>query len=381
MIKLAILGASYLQEPLIQKAKKMGIQTHVFAWKSNDVGEKSADFFYPISIVEKEKILCKCREIGIDGICSIASDLASVTVNYVANEMGLTGNSMECAQLTTNKHCMRECFEKNGDPSPKSICVTSTGDLQNMEINYPVIVKPLDRSGSRGITMVEDPNDLEQAIEAAKQVGFDKRALVEEFVQGEEYSVECISWMGEHQLLAITKKYTTGAPHFIEVAHLEPAGLNEELLKRVRQVVFHALDSLRIKNGASHTEVKIDSKKNIVIIEVGARMGGDCIGSDLVELTTGIDYVQAVVQTALGKKPDLGKKEKRRAAAIRFVLSEKDKTVWFKLQKQHPEYIMRSEIGKELSGKVTDSSNRHGYYLLCSEDVDGVRKCLMETYS
>ena len=103
MKKLAIIGASYLQEPLIEKAKSMGIETHVFAWAAGDVGEKSADYFYPISIVEKDEILKRCREIGIDGICTIASDLAVITVNYVANNMGLTANSIACTEKSTNK--------------------------------------------------------------------------------------------------------------------------------------------------------------------------------------------------------------------------------------------------------------------------------------
>ena len=89
--KLAIIGASYLQEPLIDKAKEMGIETHVFAWAAGDVGEKKADFFYPISIVEKEQITEKCREIGVDGICTIATDLGEITVNYVANEINKMG--------------------------------------------------------------------------------------------------------------------------------------------------------------------------------------------------------------------------------------------------------------------------------------------------
>ena len=118
-----------MQEPLIEKAKNMGIETHVFAWKAGDVGEKSADFFYPISIVEKDEILKKCREIGVDGICSIASDLAAITVNYVAHEMRLVGNSPRCAMISTNKHLMRQAFEENGDPSPKSILVASIDDL------------------------------------------------------------------------------------------------------------------------------------------------------------------------------------------------------------------------------------------------------------
>lgn len=109
---LAIIGASYLQLHLIQKAKKLGYITHVFAWKINDVGERAADYFYPISIVEKECILKKCREIGICGICSIASDLAVITVNYVAEELGLNGNSLETTDVSTNKYLMRQIFKK-----------------------------------------------------------------------------------------------------------------------------------------------------------------------------------------------------------------------------------------------------------------------------
>ena len=114
---IAIIGASYLQLPLIEKAREMGYTTHVFAWAANDVGETAADYFYPISIVDKEQILEKCREIGICGVCSIASDLAAITVNYVANALGLPGNSMEVTARSTNKHLMREAFERYGAPS------------------------------------------------------------------------------------------------------------------------------------------------------------------------------------------------------------------------------------------------------------------------
>lgn len=236
MKKIAIIGASYLQLPLIEKAKSMGIETHVFAWAVGDVGEKSADYFYPISIIEKEKILDKCREIGIDGICSIASDLAASTVNYVAGALGLIGNSADCALISTNKHLMREAFKENGDPSPKSILVTSVEDVK--DIQYPVIVKPIDRSGSRGITKLLSSNGLEEAIENAKNQGFEKKALVEEFVTGQEYSIECISCRGKHYFLAMTKKYTTGAPNFIETGHMEPAPVSAEILEKTKKLFF-----------------------------------------------------------------------------------------------------------------------------------------------
>lgn len=375
MKKLAIIGASYLQNPLILKARSMGIETHVFAWAANDVGEKSADYFYPISITEKEEILKKCKQIDIDGICSIASDLAAITVNYVAVNMGLIGNSLECTRCSTNKFYMRECFRENGDPSPKSILVDSKIDIGNIKLEYPIIVKSLDRSGSRGITKLEDSTRLNEAIDYAMEQGFVKKALIEEFVSGDEYSIECISWKGTHYFLAMTKKYTTGAPHFIEMAHLEPAPVSDEVLRKVKEIVFHALDSLKIENGASHTEVKIDGEE-IKIIEIGGRMGGDCIGSHLVEMSTGIDFVKAVIQIALNEKPDLNQRYQGKAAAIRYIFNKEDVQNFNQIKAEHPEYIVASEVGDLMDKEVTDSSNRFGYYLLMADTILDLEKYL-----
>ncbi len=371
MKKIAIIGASYLQEPLITKAKKMGLETHVFAWKANDIGEKIADYFYPISITEKEDILNKCREIGIDGICSIASDLAAVAVNYVANHMGLIGNSEECTLKSTNKRLMRKCFEENGDPSPKSICVESVLDLDDVDMGFPVIVNPLDRSGSRGITKVTDKSNLDAAIELAKEQGFEKKALVEEYVSGDEYSVECISWRGEHTLLNITKKYTTGAPHFIETGHMEPAMLSEEIKIEVKNVIFHALNSLGIEYGASHSEIKIDNGL-IRIIEIGGRMGGDYIGSHLVELSTGFDFVKAVILTSLGQRPDLTMHGKLRYAAVRFIFDKKDIEIYNDIKNNNPESIILEDIHEIFNENITDSSNRNGAFIVAGESIDKI---------
>lgn len=377
MKKLAIIGASYLQEPLIQKAKSMGIETHVFAWAVGDVGEKSADYFYPISIVEKEEILVQCRQIGIDGVCSISSDLAAITVNYIAQELGLPGNSPACVRCSTNKHEMRRCFEKNGDPSTKSIQVTKVDELSDVSLHYPVIVKPVDRSGSRGITMLRSPDGLSTAIETAKSYGFQKCALVEEFAEGREYSVECVSWQGKHRFLALTQKYTTGAPSFIETAHLEPAQVDEETLMRVQKVTLHALDSLGIAYGASHTELKIAENGEIKLIEIGGRMGGDCIGSSLVELSTGYDFLKAVIEIALGNEPS-GEITRHAAAAVRFVFTQEDLDCLERLRKFAPELLVESNVREITHEKVTDSSMRFGFFVFSAPLADTLLPYLPE---
>ena len=358
---LAIIGASYLQLPLIMKAKEMGLTTHVFAWKTNDVGEKAADYFYPISIVEKERILEVCRDIGICGICSIATDLGAITVNYVAQMLGLTGNSIECTQKSTNKHLMRMAFERNGDPSPKSILADESTNLKNLPLSYPVIVKPTDRSGSRGIFKVERFEVLALAVQLATEQSFEKKALIEEFAEGQEYSVEGISYRGKHRILAVTQKYTTGAPHFIETGHLEPAPINENLHRKVIAVVTHALDSLGIANSASHTE--IDDQENIKLIEIGDRMGGDCIGSDLVYYSTGIDYVRAVIQLACGMEPDLSVVRAPCAVMVKYMISIEDVKIMESVRNTES-FIKMVDFSPENIGHTTDSSNRVGCYII-----------------
>ncbi len=361
---IAIIGASYLQLPLIIKAKEMGYETHVFAWAANDVGETEADFFYPISITEKDEILEKCREIGICAICSIASDLAVETVNYIASKLGLVGNSLHSTSISTNKYLMRKAFFDNGDPSPRSILVSSESNLDTIDLPFPVIVKPTDRSGSRGVEKVFDRDELAEAVKNAIGQSLEKKAVVEEYVHGKEYSVEHISYKGVHRLLAVTKKYTTGEPHYIETGHLEPAPLNREVMEKIDKVISHALDSLEIEYGASHSEIKIDSKGDIRIIEIGARMGGDCIGSDLVMYSTGYDFVRMVIQTACGEKPDFTPVCEPRAVESLFIFSQSDLDEFNRLKEQEPEKLIRvADWHPEKMGHTTDSSNRAGCYI------------------
>ena len=220
----------------------MGYETHVFAWREGATGAEDADFFYEISIVEMDAILEECRKIKPDAVATIGSDLANITVQYLAEKLGLPGNSSECIRQSTNKYAMRSAFQKAGIPVPYFACV---GEGESVEPeHFPVIVKPTDRSGSRAITKVTDPSELPAAIEAAITQSFEKKAIVEEYISGAEYSVETISYQGKHTCLAITRKFTTGSPHYIEVGHLQPAPLTDNIRKQVEETVFRALDAL-----------------------------------------------------------------------------------------------------------------------------------------
>ena len=375
MKKIVIIGANSFQNPLILKAKSLGYETHVFAWQDGSVGERTADYFYPISIVERDAILEKCREIRPDAVASIGSDLAMLTVNYVAGALGLPCNSMECTEISTNKYAMRKAFRAAGVPVPGFFEADADTDPEEVKgFSLPVIVKPTDRSGSRGITKVETWGQLASAIRSSVDNSFEKKAIVEEYLTGPEYSCECISCQGSHNFLAVTKKYTTGEPHFIETGHLEPAPLTEEQLAAIQKAVFAGLDALKVENGASHTEFKLEESE-VRIIEIGARMGGDCIGSDLVELSTGYDFVRMVLDVALGKEPSFEKVQEPKTAYIHFIFTKKDLELLEKLKGEIPEKIhFISEIEEVREGTVTDSSTRFGYFILAFESLDEAKE-------
>ena len=272
MQKLAIIGASYLQLPLVKKAKELGLHTICFAWADGAVCKDEADEFYPISIVEKEQILSICREKQIDGICTIASDVAAPTVAYIAEKMGLIGNSYEVASRANNKYLMRQAFSVAGIPCPAYRKITSFEQLNIEAFRLPLIVKPTDRSGSLGITKVEKIEDLHNAVETALHCSFKHETIIEEYVEGREISVEFISYQGKHYPLQITDKVTTGSPHFVELEHHQPADLSEEQYAQIYDLTKRALDALGVTNGASHSEYKITADGRVYVMEVGARM-------------------------------------------------------------------------------------------------------------
>jgi len=367
--KIVIIGANDFQNQLILKAKSLGYETHVFAWKDGSIGERTADYFYPISIVEKEEILEKCKEIKPVGVCSIASDLATITVNYVAENLGLpcnpTANTLSC----TNKYEMRKKMKEHQIKTPHFIKVSEDSSTWNLDgMSFPMIVKPTDRSGSRGITKIFKKEELEDAVHYSCKDSFEKMSIVEEYIEGNEYSCECISYKGKHHFLAFTKKYTTGSPNFIETGHCEPSDIRAELQEEIKNNIFAALTALNIQNGASHTEFKVDENGNFGIIEIGARMGGDCIGSDLVQISTGYDFVKMVIDVAVGKEPDFTKVVEPRKAYIKFIFTEQDLEEMNRFKEENPKKIYRiSEMEMENLGKTVDSSSRIGYYIYTEE--------------
>ena len=366
MRKVAIIGANEAINNLIIKAKEKGYETHVFAWECGDPGEKTADYFYPVDVADKEKILEKCKEIGVCGVASITSDFAVNTVNYVARKLNLIGNSEKTDDVARNKYLMR-CALKDADLyTPWFTKVDKNTDLTFMkEHNYPIIVKPTDRWSSKGVSRVDNWEGLQEAVNYAVFESLNGEAIIENFMDGPEYSAECICQDGECTILAITQKTTTGFPNYVETGHKQPADFDERLLDKINNTVKSAVKALDIKNSAAHAEFRIVDNKEIGIIEVGARMGGDCIGTDLVRLSTGYDYVGMVLDVACGNKIDFTKDKHYDEAKVKFIFNQDDYDRMCEIKTSNPERIVRSVVySTEFNHVVKNSSDRYGYYVI-----------------
>ncbi len=367
--KLAVVGASYLQLPLVLKARELGVHTICFAWEDGAVCRDYADKYYPISIVEKEKILSVCREEKVDGITTIATDIAVPTINYIAHELGLTGNSIETGYIATNKYAMREALKKGGCNCPSFRKISSVSDAFDAigHTTFPVILKPCDRSGSMGVTKVDKMEDLAGAAEFALDCSLCKEAVLEKFVDiAHEISVEGISWRGEHQVLAITDKVTNGPPHFVEIGQHQPSRLPQSILDEAVRQVKLGVKALGIEYGASHPELMISKDGEVYITEIGARMGGGFIGSDLVFLSTGYDFLKGVIEIAFGEFSGVRFGEKHHAGVWFYspdTLRVKD------IIKHRPQYpwIVRCELHEDELKPLTRSADRAGYFIYQSD--------------
>lgn len=364
MRKIAIIGASYLQLPLVKRAKEMGLYTICFAWAEGSVCKDVADKFYPISIVEKEQILDVCRQEQIDGICTIASDVAAPTVAYVAEQMGLVGNSYESALRANDKYLMRNAFMEAGILCPLYQMVKSVDEELNDAFTYPLIIKPIDRSGSLGVTKVSDYISRKYALQAALDYSFKHEAIVEEYIEGREISVEFISYNGVHYPLQITDKVTTGAPHFVELEHHQPADLTTAQYEEIYAITKRALTALGVTNGASHSEYRITADGKIYVMEIGARMGGDFIGSDLVQLSTGYDFLRGVIEVALGEFTSPARTINKHSG-VYFLCAE---TGYLDSYFLHPpSCVVAYERTRDLLSHVTCSGDRSGYMIYQSD--------------
>lgn len=367
--KLIILGTGEYQNPLILRAKELGYETHVFGVKSGQIGERSADYFYPIDIMNFDKMWEVCKDLGAVGVGLIASEPGMHAQHFLLRKMGIPCNSEWTEEATTNKYVMRKAMKDAGVDSPNFMMVTDDMTVEDIlphikDFIYPLIVKPVDSASSMGVYKINNVEDFPIAIEYAMSASKSKRIMLEEFIDGQEYSGDSIAYQGKYKLLAITEKYTTGAPHFVEIGHKQPADLTPEMYHKVEETLYKAFAALKIEYGAVHPEFRITPDGRVLFMEIASRMGGDCIGSDLVRISTGYDYMGMVIAIGCGHSPNFERINEPKEAQIHYIIAQNDLDEFHKFKSNHPELIWReSEINPISDKPILKSADRAGYYI------------------
>ena len=312
-----VIGASILQLPAIEKAKELGLKVVALDMNPEAVGFKVPGVIKEIiSTVDIPAAIEAAKRHHIDGVMTLATDMPMRTVAAVAKVCGLVGISEDTAIKATDKSVMREVLLSEGVPVPAFYKVGNIKEfrLAIERIEGSFMLKPADSSGSRGILKIDARTDIGEAYEYARKFSRSGIVLVEEYMKGPEVSVETLAMDGDVHVIQITDKMTTGAPHFVEMGHTQPTRLG--CVEEIKRVAIAANKAIGIENGPSHTEI-IVTEAGPKIVEIGARLGGDCITTHLVPLSTGVNMVEACIKIALGEKPSISPVHSA-GAAIRY---------------------------------------------------------------
>jgi biotin carboxylase len=315
--KMLVVGAGFLQSFVIRKARGMGVHVVAVDRDPEAPGFKWADKAVIVDITDHKGCLKVAEDEEIDAVLSVCTDLAVKTVAFVAGALGLPGLSTQAARTCTNKALMREALAR------ANVGCVAFGKASSLEeavrvassVGFPCIVKPVDSVGSRGVTKVENVSLLAGGFDAAARASHSGDIIVEEFVDGPEISVEAVTWEGKTEIAAVTDKITSGPPHFVELGHTQPSVFSDERV--VKETVQDCVLALGVDWSASHTELRL-TEEGPRIMEVGARLGGDRITSDLVPLSTGIDLMEAVILISFGQAPQMTPRYEK-GSAIRYL--------------------------------------------------------------
>lgn len=366
-----IFGAAKLQRSIIDQANKMDLFTVGIDPDENAECKDILNVFEIVGGNDFEKTIEIAQKYNISGIVTTATDKPLIMMAEVAEYLNLPFFSVQTAINSTDKLLMKNIFMENNIPCAKGIIVQNIDEI--VDVNFPVIVKPRDNSGSRGVIYCKDKNEVATAINEAMSFTKNNNVLVEEFIEGKEYSVESVHFQNETKIIQFTEKITTSLPYNVELGHNQPANLTDSIKLQIQELITKIANAMGFVNCASHTELKIN-EAGIFIIETSPRLGGDFITSHLVPLSTGINIEEILLKIALGKKPILNNALER-SAIVRFLnfengtinsinLPEKPKEEW---ELEH--FSFNLKVGDKIPS-IKNSLDRYGNAVFYGETIN-----------
>ena len=381
MPRILIIGASILQLPAIIKAKELGYWTIVADYNPNAIGVSYADEFFNVSTIDVDGITSLAESVRPDGIMTLATDMPMRALAAATSRLGLPGISYDTAVKATDKGEMIKAFEAAGVEHPWYLIVNSKKELTNIlsKLSYPCVIKPTDNAGNRGVCYAGNEQELLSLYDYSYENSRSGKVIIEEYMEGLEVSVEIIVYQGVVHVLAVTDKLTQGKPYFVEIGHSEQSQLGEENVEKIKDLATRAVKAIGIDNSPAHVEIML-TKDGPKMVELGARMGGGCITTHLVPLSTGIDMIKSVMDMAMGKEPDVTPKFDK-GSALRHLVGLEGKIVsieGLEGARKYPgvtEVTMLKNMGDTV-GYFKNGSDRIGYVIAQGKDAaDAIKIC------
>ncbi|MHA1275109.1 MAG: ATP-grasp domain-containing protein [Promethearchaeota archaeon] len=364
-----IFGASSLQERIIRVASLKGFFTIVIDPDKYAPARNNADIFEVVNGKDYEKTLYLAKKYSVKGLVTAATDKPLLMMARIAKALNLSFPEYESVFNTTRKDKLKEILKKNGIPCAEGFLIDENSDINNLpfDMKFPLIVKPVDNSGSRGVTLNFSIEDVIYSIKYAMKFSQTKKVLIEEYIEGPEFSVDSITFNKKTSIIQITDKITTDFPYKVEIGHTQPTYLEKEKIREINDIVIEMIRALSLDNCACHTELKL-TPKGPVIIENGARLGGDFITSVLVPISTGVDMEAAVIDIATRNIPNLRIK-KNKAVAIRYLEFKEGIVKEIKDIKEmyNLPYLVDINLSLKIGDKIkqiTNSLNRYGHIIV-----------------
>eukprot|EP01029_Cantina_marsupialis_P019644 TRINITY_DN45693_c0_g2_i1.p12 TRINITY_DN45693_c0_g2~~TRINITY_DN45693_c0_g2_i1.p12 ORF type:complete len:402 (-),score=47.15 TRINITY_DN45693_c0_g2_i1:23036-24241(-) len=307
--KLLMLGGSPFQIPCIEYAKSVGYHVITCDYCPDNPGHQFSDEYHNVSTTDLKAVLKLSRKLDIDGILAYASDPAAPTAAYVAEKMGLPGNPYKSVKTLSEKDLYRSFLRMNNFNTPWYGGYTSLEDfaVNASEFKFPVIVKPVDSSGSKGITAVNEFWEMSKAIDYAIKYSRCKRFIVEEFIEKKYPQLDGDIFVYDGKIIAYylgDQRNDESVNPFVPSSINYPSLLAEELHLKIRSELQRAMDLLKIKMGGFNIEVIIDNDDQIYLIEIGARNGGNCI-PEIIKCASNVDMIQMSVDACMGVEPTI----------------------------------------------------------------------------
>jgi biotin carboxylase len=325
MIRILILGGGIMQMPAVRIAKGRKWRVAVADADPKALARDICDEFEIVDLKDRAGILAFASRMsancGLNGVFTAGTDFSS-TVSWVCERLGLPGIPFKTAMKATDKYLMRQAFADAGVPSPRFACWTRGSDPAKAAENvpFPVVVKPVDNMGARGVMRIDAPEGLAEACEKAAALSRSSRVIIEEYMEGPELSLDAIVYQGEITVCGIADRLIRFEPYFVEMGHTIPTALDDAGEKAVEEVFKSGIKAIGIDNGAAKGDIKL-TPSGPKIGEIAARLSGGYMSGWTFPFSCGVDVTGAALNIAVGLPPGDLRPKFQAVSAERAIIS------------------------------------------------------------